>query len=301
MSEVLVRLLALSTLLIGGCIPQLPEVKDPCAKWQEPGLYDYSVDVDGKKRKAYISIPNSVGPRTLVFVLHGGAMSRRDMAEVTKFIPLSDSEGFVAVFPKGTGTFWNSWSGVPERRKADDVAFLDKLVSSLEKDTCGEGVLATGFSAGAHMAQRWGCEGKNVDAVVTAAGLNLAESCSGDPVPIRSYNGLDDPHVPFEGGDGTGRNGDFISVDESMAIWRKRNECSDEDSVIIGEEGPVSCEAWNCAVPTELCTIENYGHAWPGGTTKPQGGNHDATAAAWAWFNALETSTTDDVQEDEGA
>src|SRR5688500_11577495 len=90
-------------LLLSACSAygRLPQVSDPCALWEEPGIYEYETDVDGVHRFAYISVPATEGPRDLVVVLHGGGMTAESIAQSTRYIPLANQEGFVAIFPRG--------------------------------------------------------------------------------------------------------------------------------------------------------------------------------------------------------
>jgi len=274
-------------ILLSACIQKLPEQDAPCKRWEAPGLYTYTTQVEGKKRHAYVHVPDSVGPRDLVFAIHGAGQTRQEFAAATRFISLSEREGFVTVFPKGTGFLRKSWDGVEEARKVDDVAFLDQLAAELSRQVCGGEVLGTGFSFGGLMAHRWACEGSQVDAIVPAAGVVGSPTCAGDPVPIRHYHGDADTAIAYEGTHFPIYNVDLISVEASMEVWRTRNLCDPDAPPETWIEGDTTCQAWSCAAPTELCTLEGWGHRWPGGANRGAR-QHDATTASWQWFQDLE-------------
>ncbi len=294
MVETRIPMLFLPLWMLGGCIPSLPDVADPCAQWDEPGLYTHKIEVDGKKRKAYIQVPpNSEGPRDLVFAIHGAGQNPKEFAASTKYIPLANKEGFVGVFPSGRG-IRKSWDGVEAARKVDDVKFLDSLARDLNTKVCGARVLAVGFSFGGLMTHRWACEGNNVDAIVPAAGGVGSPTCSGDPVPVRHYHGDADTAIKYDGTRFGIYDFDLPGAVESMEIWRERNLCDPEIPPETWVDGDVTCQAWSCAVPTELCTLSGWGHRWPGGANRSSN-QHDATTESWDWFQSLE-STTDQEQ-----
>jgi polyhydroxybutyrate depolymerase len=165
------------------------------------------------------------------------------------------------------------------------VAFLEAAAAEAQEMLCGDRVLAAGFSAGAMMAHRWGCEGKQVDAVLPSSGpLMFGGACGSDPLPVRHHHGTADERVPYGGGTGDRGVNDFKSVDITMAAWRERNQCTDAPPT-IETQGNTTCESWSCAASTELCTIHDFGHAWPGGLNT--GADIDATRAGWAWFRDL--------------
>lgn len=266
-----------------GCIPELPEFADPCAEWAETGLFRLKLDVDGRKAP-YVWVPPGAGPRDVVVVLHGGGQSARSFSEATQHLRLAEQRGFVAVFPSGRGWPVRGWNvdEVQSSWSSDDVAYLDALVDEVRSRTCGDRVLGTGFSQGGMMAHRWACAGGQVDAIVPAAGPLLSDPdvCAGEPMPVRHYHGRVDPSVPVQGGAGA-LGWVFPSAEETMAAWRERNLCEGEGVDVVGER--TTCTSWSCAAPTELCLIDDWGHAWPGGA-RGEGLDVDATVDGYEFF-----------------
>lgn len=276
-------------LCLTACILELPDLADPCAPWDEPGIYDFTLEVDGTRRHAYVYVPpGSAGPRDLAVVLHGAGSNGRTTAEVSRYIALAKEEGFVAAFPEGTNPFlarpgWNAGdcclTADEQHRDVDDVAYLDALVKELKQRTCSDRVLATGFSNGGMMTHRWACVSDLVDVAVPIAGTPLIGSCGGDPIPMRHYHGTADPIVPAKGG---GR-GEFPPLDDAIAIWLERNQCEDLPPE-VETFGILTCERYVCAAPTEVCLLDGWLHQWPGGVNTSATGGIDATKQSWDFF-----------------
>jgi len=271
-----------------GCgLPELPRVAEPCGKWPEPGTYKFTVEVEGRTRKAEVYVPPTEGPRDLVVALHGSTSSASDFRSVTQFDHIAGRENFVLVLPQGRKTlFWRMWNAgsccgnIDEaQRDANDVQFLDKLVAEISPQVCGDRVLAVGFSNGGMMVNRWGCEGSEPDAVVSAAGPYLRDQCQGKALPFRHYHGLLDTVIPYAGGQGERGGMSFPPAQDTYATWAERNGCPDDVEAESFEFGPMTCERRQCEETTELCTISGWRHAWPGGrNTGRLGGSSDATS-----------------------
>ena len=255
-----------------GGYPELPTQAEPCAEWKQPGLYEFEVDHDGKTRKALVYVPRTEGPRDLVVALHGGSSSADDFREVTRFDLLAANDNTVTIFPQGRKAFfWRVWNAGDccgnideEHRDSDDVGYLDKLVTQISPQVCGDRVVGVGFSNGGMMAARWGCEGTTPDAIVSAAGPLLRNQCVGDPIPFRHYHGLSDPIVPFEGGDAPRGRNTWPPAINGVNMYKERNQCTD-DAAEEFRFGAMTCQRYQCEASTELCTIEAWQHAWPGG------------------------------------
>lgn len=255
------RLLWCSLVLVG-CLPGLPTVAEPCGEWPDPGVFKVKLDEDEfKKRDAWAYIPAGDGPRDVVVLLHGLGASGADMLAVTAMTAEADRLGLVVVYPNATG-FPNAWNAAPELGvDEDDTSYLDALARHVTSRVCGRRTLAIGFSNGASMAQRWACQGTEVQAIGVSSGPLAVEGCDSPPVPIRYYQGTADPIVPIDGGGNYPE--PLPSLAETMERWREHNSCTDEATVTT--TGDTTCTAWTCAVPTEQCVVEGWGHMWPGG------------------------------------
>ena len=276
-------------LVQSGCLQQLPVLDDPCAAWDEPGLYSLKIPrPDTKKRIAVIYVPEGEGPRPMVTMLHGAGQTNDDISQSTQWIRNAGHDGAVIVYPQGILRTWNGGGccafAAEDRRDVDDVGYLEELARTVKERTCAVEHVVGGFSNGAMMAHRWGCEGTEVDAILPAAGpLWLTEAaCKGPPVAVRHYHGMADTKVPVEGGPNPNGRVTYPSAEETMSIWRNRNSCSaDPPEEVV--EGDTTCRVWSCEAPTELCLLQGVGHVWPGGTNRGAT-EHDATIDGFAWF-----------------
>lgn len=260
--------------LCAGCITKLPEVADPCATWERPDLY--SLKVDG--RTAQIQVPGNAGPRTAMIVLHGARASGVDMREVSGLDAAGADAGIVTVFPNGTGRglgFGRTWDAEgccpPALGKDEDVGWLDALAVTLEERVCADRIVVAGFSNGGMMALRYGCEGERVDGVIAAAGALFQDTCTDRAVPVLLAHGLADEIVPFEGGVFPGTDHPVPSSDAAVEVLLERNDCL-PTSVLDDRGEGVVCERFECPIAVERCTLEGWGHKWPGGRNAPDAG-----------------------------
>jgi polyhydroxybutyrate depolymerase len=237
--------------------------------------------------------PRPAGPLPLVLALHGGGGSPSGAERMTGLNALSDREGFIVVYPAGTGFFsgrlltWNSGNccGYARRKDVDDVGFLAALIERFIKDgrVDPKRVYATGMSNGAMMAHRLACERADLlAAIAPVAGAVGVPRCEPSrPVSVLMIHGRADQHVPYEGGAGakslqprTDR-----SVAENEAIWRKADGCA---------------EAEKCRDGTQVRVLTHSGgHIWPGGKAGLSNGNADpvlpepkASEEIWRFFRA---------------
>ena len=114
------------------------------------------------------------------------------------------------------------------------------------------------------MAMRWACTSDVPDAVVSAAGPLIDAQCEGAAKPMRAYHGTADDVVPLQGG-GTSSGNQVPAAERGWSLWQQRNGCSGE----VAERysfGSMECVRYAaCEAATEVCILEGWGHAWPGG------------------------------------
>jgi len=247
--------------------------------------------VDGLERTYQLHLPADYDEDTaypLVIALHGGGGNSSNMINLTKFNDLSDSEGFIVVYPDGIENHWNDGRGLQDRRAQrediDDVNFIRTLIDHLSAsyNVDSERVYATGISNGGHMSFRLACELSDRIAAIGVVVANLSEPLVAmcqpkHPVSVLIINGTTDPLIPFEGGDGYAANtylGTVLSAEDSMLFWVEQNECPIEpEKTQLPDAAPfdgtrVLLEAYEgCAEDTtvQLYTVVNGGHTWPQG------------------------------------
>lgn len=253
-----------------------------CAATAAASTREQSMDFGGRRRWWLVHEPATAakGPLPVVLVLHGGGGHPSNAEDMSGMDALSDREGFLAVYPAGTGRFkrrlltWNAGNccGYALEKDVDDVGFLAALIGRLVKEGRADParVYMTGMSNGAMMSFRFACERADlVAAIAPVAGTVAAPRCEPSrPVPVLMFNGKADRHVPFEGGEGT-------------SSWAKRVDRSVAQSAALFEK----------AGSTVTVVAHPGGHIWPGGKPGRRFGNVDpvlpepkATEAMWTFF-----------------
>jgi len=279
-------------------------------------------EYNGQSRSYILHLPpsyNGVDEMPLVVVLHGGGGNARNIEEVTGFSTKADEEGFIVVYPDGSGRLdrslltWNGGfcCGYALENNIDDVGFIRALIEYLKKNyTINRNMIyITGASNGGIMSYRLGAELSDLVAaigpVVASIGGKATEDSSlwvipepNYPVSVIAFNGMLDGRVPYDGGQPTVNDtrGAFIylSVNESITFWVNHNNCSTVSSRNISQSGNFIVDTYpNGDMSTEvvLYSIVNGGHAWPGGKKGSEKGDEptqeiSATDIMWEFFKA---------------
>ncbi|MBY0524012.1 MAG: dienelactone hydrolase family protein [Gemmataceae bacterium] len=237
----------------------------------------------GEQTRSYlVHVPKKYDPKKptpVVLALHGAAMNGPMMAPFSGLSTKSDEEGFIVVYPNGTGAAlfltWNA--GSFRNAKTDDVAYIGKVLDDLgtvaNVDT--KRVYACGMSNGAMMCYRLAAElSDRIAAIAPVAGtIAIEESKPKRPVPVLHFHGTKDTFVPF--GKPEGKAPSFMklkSVDDSIQTWVKLNGCEEkpkatEELTKEGEELKVTRKVYpagKVGAEVILITIEGGGHTWPG-------------------------------------
>ncbi|MGH7807074.1 MAG: alpha/beta hydrolase family esterase, partial [Thermodesulfobacteriota bacterium] len=210
-----------------------------------------SMEFGGIERTYGIHIPASYDgtkPYPLLFVFHGLGGDGKEMERRTKFNDVSDSKGFMVVYPDGYASSWSDGSGVAPAGRAgiDDVGFVSALIVNLAKELRIDlnRVYATGFSNGGLFAQRLACELPDKIAAVASVGGTMAQKLSPKCGPTRAVSvlhvhGTEDSIVPWEGGEvrGVGISGwRVLSVPAMVKKWVDINDCSTSTKKEYGQD-----------------------------------------------------------------
>lgn len=239
---------------------------------------------NGRERSYNLYVPASLDwsqPVPVVLVFHGGTGNAESAIRMTGFNAVADRNGFLVVYPNGTGPLrddkfltWNGGTccGYAQENNVDDVGFVRAIVGDLQTlvslDT--KRMYATGLSNGGILSHRLGCEAADLFAAIApvAGTLNFPACAPSEPVSVIEFHGTDDQHIPYEGGPGPESlvDVDFVSVRYSLEFWIGANECTPRRGEDEFQE--IKHEIWKeCAnsASVELYTILGGGHAWPGG------------------------------------
>jgi polyhydroxybutyrate depolymerase len=290
-----------------------------------PGEHEIALRHDGRNRLAVVYVPPAAargGPLPVILAFHGGGGEAAGFRAYAGLDEIADREGFVVVYPYGTGVLprrlltWNAGTGCcgyALDQDVDDVGFtttlLDHLAMLLPLDP--RRVYATGHSNGAMMAYRLAAErADRIAAIVPVAGaMDLDAFAPVQAVPVLHIHSVDDPRALYQGGLGppfplTDRQVRHRPVLDGLARWATRNGCSAELTALESRTGqPGSLNAGQTAArlayggcatgaPVEHWRLTGSGHGWPGrldiGLSAeligPPTTLVDAAAEAWNFF-----------------
>jgi len=251
---------------------------------------------NGLARTYLVYVPPRTAGEHLAVVLnfHGGGGNARIQKWYTRMDETAEREGFIAVYPNGTGGIagrfltWNAGTccGAAAAGNVDDVGFVVTLLDDLAERTPVDRtrIYATGLSNGSMMAYRVAAEATGrIAAVAGVAGAMTLPRFSPDrPVPVMHIHSVDDGRALYDGGLGpafpfTNTRVFHSAVDAMLEKWRTRNGCPTNarvDETIKGAVG--SADATHtatrytfapCRAGTEiiLWKLTGAGHVWPGG------------------------------------
>ena len=261
------------------------------------------IEVDGIPRSYILHVPSEVRPGKplpVVVMLHGAGGDAERARLASGFDDYADADGFIVVYPNGTqaaavpGEYsWNAGAccGAPQRTGIDDVAFISAVLDEVaaQHPVDASRVYLTGFSNGGMLTYRLSCElGERFAGVAIVGGaLNLTVCDAPSPMSVLIVHGTADHTVPYDGGESNERTaarfGQWknVSVADSTAFWRDRDECDDEPATTI--EGPIATDTYEGCIDDrmlEVVTISEGTHAWPRLDTQ----GYDASASILSFF-----------------
>jgi len=274
----------------------------------KPGDHVLSLSVGGRERTYLLHLPPVYDGRQLlplVIVLHGGGGNAPGAVRMTGFSPKADKEGFVVVYPNGSGRLktrlltWNSGNccGYALDNEVDDVGFIRALIEELVKTRSIDPtrVYATGMSNGGMMTYRLGCELANkLAAIAPVAGALNVENCApANPVSVVIFHGTADEHVLYGGGEPIRKVDIHRRVDKSVSyavsFWVKQDGCAATPQ--RSEKGNIRTEIYSGGkggTEVAVYTVNGGGHAWPGGEAYLLGAEPtkeiSATDLIWDFF-----------------
>jgi polyhydroxybutyrate depolymerase len=259
------------------------------------GAYEIPRQMDDYDRPYLLYLPESYSSNKkfpLLLMLHGGGGSAAQFARSIAIEQEADQFEFVVVFANGTNRFENSqvlrtWNSghcctFALENNIDDVGFLSALINELSAvlSIDPERLFVAGLSNGGMMANRLAAERSDIfaGAAVIAGSLGgYAEPGAVIYIPEQpdqsihylAIHGRLDQNVLYAGGHGPNTTGDRIdlSVDEQMSFWANTNGCGAEPTVHFEADDLIRIANYeNCITQgnTQLITLENAGHAWPG-------------------------------------
>ncbi|MFQ5652316.1 MAG: alpha/beta hydrolase family esterase [bacterium] len=249
----------------------------------QAGKHELSLKHAGRKRFYTLHVPKTFDrnqPAPLVIVLHGGAGNADNAIRMTGMSAKADEEGFLAVYPQGTGRLrkhaltWNAANccGYAHQTNIDDVGFIRALLDTLQAHykIDPKRIYATGMSNGGMLVYRLACELADKLAAIApvAAAFNDTLCQPSAPVSVIVFHGTLDKRVPFKGG--TGEEAPEKRIDRSVAatieFWVDHNSCEKKSGIeSLTTTIRETFSAGRNDTEVVLVTIKGGGHAWPGG------------------------------------
>jgi polyhydroxybutyrate depolymerase len=259
-----------------------------------PGDHTFTVTQNGRSRNYIVHSPQaaSAASKPVIINMHGGGANARNQQSYSGMDALADREGFLVVYPNGTGRFgdhlltWNAGTccGSAQKDNIDDVGFVRAVVDDLARRTPIDRnrVYATGLSNGAMMAYRLAAEAPDlVAAIAPVAGAMVLPSFKPKrPMPIMHIHSVDDPRALFAGGLGpafplTNSRVQHPAVEDVIARWVEFDGCAKPPRVDPPIQGKgktaqhtatrVTYAPCKQGVSVVLWKLSGSGHVWPGG------------------------------------
>lgn len=214
------------------------------------------------------------GKAPAIVLLHYDMGTPELMGNLSRIGTLAASMGYWIILPPGINGHWHD-DPADTTNTTDDVGFLTQVIQTATSQYPIDParVSMAGMSNGGFMTTRMACERSNLiaSAVVVAAEMraSMAKVCQPTrPVPTIFVMGNADTVVPF--------NGDllFVSAQNSFGDWMGFNACDTSQTSMQNLPTTVndgtSITLQHNAVCTslgesDLYTVVNGGHDWPGG------------------------------------
>jgi len=214
--------------------------------------------------------------RPLVLVYGGASDSIATTRQRTNFWWTANVVNDTVVYLQG---FQNSWNVDAQRSPAemahvDDIAFtnavLATLVRQLNYNT--HAVAAVGFSNGALMVDRLGCQDSRFFSLILPVEgeipVDLSHGCSlTHPVSVYTVHSTADSEIPYNGGhfNGMGGGNTVLSAPAAAARWAQLDHCAlrTNQRVISSVTHLRTYGSCPGGVTVTLHTIVGGGHAWP--------------------------------------
>ena len=297
-----VILLAVSALLLGACTRSQPlprpvayEAIPKLSADLGPGAYELPRSSAKHERPYLLYLPEDYraeGQFPLLLLLHGGGGSAAQFARNIVIEQDADEFGFIIVFANGSHRFeegdllrtWNSGHccTYAMEQGIDDVAFLSTLIEELlvALPLDPDRVFVAGLSNGAMMANRLAAERSELIAGAASVSGSLGGYAEpgaelfippqpANPLRFLAIHGRLDQNVLYAGGHGPNTTGERIdlSVEDQMAFWAAANGCSPVPTGRAEADNLLYYWLYGNCEPggeTQLLSIEDGGHAWPG-------------------------------------
>ena len=215
----------------------------------------------------------------VVFVFHGGLGNPSITEKQTGFSIKADKEGFIVVYPYGTGSFdknlltWNTWDccGYADKKNINDVDFIIEVLKEIKEkyNVDDKRIYATGLSNGGMMCYLLACELPEYFAAIAPVAASMFDAISCNPkseLSLIIFNSVDDQHIPYNGGVGEKSlvEVEKLPVEKVVDLWVNRFNCFLMNKSESSAYHKTSYKN-NNGIEIVLYKMLSGGHSWPGG------------------------------------
>jgi polyhydroxybutyrate depolymerase len=215
---------------------------------QAIGAYDrdiemFSLEHGGAARSVGLYVPSSYSagrPAPLIVALHGRSSSAKALHALSGLAAVAEARGAIVLYPEALG---GAWHGGPQSRSglgqtpAESAAFVADAVAAITADYAIDAarIFLVGFDSGGAVAFRMACRGPLQlagVAIVSALMWEASGEACGEgaaPTPMLIVHGRRDEYFPVNGSS-AGASGTRLSVDDTIAVWRRINGCPERAS-----------------------------------------------------------------------
>jgi polyhydroxybutyrate depolymerase len=211
---------------------------------------------DEMERTYRLYVPDSYDESTpvpLLIALHPSGADGAAMASITGFNELAESENFIVAYPEGPYQYWDYGADLEEWEKVEGVlndpdfvaALLDSLSESYNIDPAR--IYAVGYSNGARMAFRMGCDLGGRLAAIGAVAATISDDISGacgdeGAVSVIYLHGTQDNVTPWDGKPLYMPDGMFIatalSAYDTAVFWATHDVCNPQPLLSQNDANP---------------------------------------------------------------
>lgn len=233
----------------------------------------------GEKREYLLHIPrsyNPANPTALVITIHGFAEWPAHVMHISGWNRMSEKAGFLVAYPSGTG-FPKHWRVMSKPGSSEgaqlEVDFITDLISHLEQtfNIDRARIFANGFSNGGGMTHVLAEEVPEKIAAIGIIAGALVYPFQNHPthrrVPLIAFHGSADPIVPITGGPSRYFAIPFPDIPEWMGKWAAQNGCNPTPAQIFRSAHVTGIQYEDPSHRKDVIfyTVDDGGHAWPGG------------------------------------
>jgi len=221
-----------------------------------------SIKSGTQNRQFILYIPEGYDGKTalpLVFLFHGTSQTTKQILMTSDLSNLANKKKFILAVPEGIYLYlgMKSWNRDLDPAGVNDVEFVKDIIREISSKVAidKKRIYATGYSGGAMMSSRLGCELPNVIAAIGAvAGLECGKDCRPThPVSIIAFHGTADKILPH------------LHHEKSLPVWAEKNGCNKTPVTRKISEEVTQISYGGCKGNAEVVfyRIDGGGHTWP--------------------------------------